>query len=146
VYLSFTNYIDDGLLVYLNGVELFSFNMVPDRPVLWSVNALPGGANPGGEPVIFRTNLVPSNLIVGDNVLAVELHQQAAGSSDDVFGMWMATLIPYAPTNLALNQPTNRVLLQNRTTTLICVADGFPPQHSNGIWTALPSPMRPARH
>src|SRR5207249_1262691 len=33
-----TNYIDDGLLVYLNGVELFSFNVPATRPLTWDLN------------------------------------------------------------------------------------------------------------
>src|SRR5262245_12610318 len=44
--LNFTNFIDDGLLVYLNGVELWSFNMPTARPVPWNNQQLPLGANP----------------------------------------------------------------------------------------------------
>ena len=33
VALLFSNYVDDGILVWLNGVELFSYNMPPERPV-----------------------------------------------------------------------------------------------------------------
>jgi hypothetical protein len=66
-------------------------------------------------------------LVAGDNVLAVELHQQANTSSDDVFAMSLWAVVPFAPTNLAPTQPTNIVLLQNRSTTLSVSIGGSPP-------------------
>src|SRR5216117_1956426 len=50
VTLNFTNWGCDGFIVYLNGVELYSFDM-PDtpRPMTWDINTLPNGANPLGE-------------------------------------------------------------------------------------------------
>ena len=125
VELIFTNYVDDGLLVYLNGVELWAWNMPPERPVPWNISTLPGAANPIPEPSILMTNIT-ANLIQGDNVLAVQLQQHGTGSSDDVFGMWMWGVIPFPPTNRVDTQPTNRVVLQSRSTTLSAVVDGSP--------------------
>src|SRR5205823_10864325 len=64
-----TNWIDDGCVVYLNGAELFRFNM----PV-GAVNAAIFANSSLTEPIMHVTNNVSANLIVGDNVLAVELH------------------------------------------------------------------------
>jgi hypothetical protein len=125
VELIFTNYIDDGLLVYLNGVELWAWNMPAERPVPWNISTLPGAANPIPEPSILMTNIT-ANLIQGDNVLAVQLQQHGTGSSDDVFGMWMWGVIPFPPTNRVDTQPTNRIVLQSRPTTLSAVIDGSP--------------------
>jgi hypothetical protein len=126
VTLEFTNYVDDGILVYLNGVELFAWNVPADRPLPYNTSTLPGAANPGGEPVTLRTNVI-ANLVSGDNVIAVQLQQHGTGSSDAVFGMWMFATIPFAPTNLNLTQPTNRVVVENRSTVLTMFADGGPP-------------------
>lgn len=136
VELVFTNYIDDGLLVYLNGVELWAWNMPAERPVPWNISTLPGAANPIPEPTILMTNIT-ANLIQGDNVLAVQLQQHGTGSSDDVFGMWMWGVVPFPPTNRVDTQPTNRVVLQSRPTTLSAVIDGSPPPtfqwYRNGV-------------
>ena len=53
-----------------------------------------GGASEG---VFVVTNLSVSNLVRSDNVLAVEVHQAAATSSDIVFGLWLGA----QPTNEA---------------------------------------------
>src|SRR4030095_446067 len=58
---------------------------------------------------------------------AVELHQQANTSSDDVFAMSLWAIVPFAPTNLATNLPASIVLLQNRSTNLSVSIAGSPP-------------------
>jgi hypothetical protein len=127
VTLRFTNYVDDGIIVYLNGQELFAFNEPPERPIPWDSLVRPNGANPLGEGVPIISNIVNSPfLVTGDNVIAVALHQQANTSSDDVFGMSLVGIKDFAPTNLLVTSPTNQQLLQNRSTTLLTVADGSP--------------------
>src|SRR5262245_13165728 len=130
VTLRFTNYMDDGIIVFLNGQEIFYFNE-PDpatlRPIPWDSLVRPAAANPLGEGVPFITNIVDSPLLVqGDNVIAVALHQQANTSSDDVFSMSLTAIIPFAPTNQTELQPTNRVLVQNRSSLLQVVAAAAP--------------------
>ena len=122
--LLFSNHVDDGILVFLNGTELFSFNVPDTRPLPWDSLMMPNGANPGGEPVLHVTNVLATSLVVGDNVLAVALYEQLNTTSDDVFGMSMSP--PSAPINLAPNQPTNRVVRQNVATTLIVNYCGSP--------------------
>jgi len=70
---------------------------------------------------------ITADLIQGGNVLAVQLQQHGTGSSDDVFGMWMWGVIPFPPTNRVDTQPTNRIVMQSRSTTLSAVIDGSPP-------------------
>lgn len=126
VVLSFSNYVDDGMIVFLNGQELFSYNEPDTRPIPWNDLVRPNGANPAGEGNFSTTNIIPANLVVGDNVIAVALHQQANTSSDDVFGMQLHGVLPSAPVDLTPNQPTNRTLLQFRSSILTVSVSGSP--------------------
>ncbi|HXJ60944.1 MAG TPA: hypothetical protein VNU68_30225 [Verrucomicrobiae bacterium] len=128
VVLDFASAVDDGMIVYLNGRELLAFNMPPaPRPMVWDLAVLPSGPNPLGEGVPVVTNIVPSNLREGDNVIAVELHQHLFTTGDDLFGMKLTATFPQAPVNLAPDEPSNRVVLANRD---------FPPKRD---WTG-PAP------
>lgn len=130
VVLTGTNYIDDGSVIYLNGVEIARFNMV-GAVTFSSVApvANPGGFPNinGGEPVVVRlqiplgslTNGNANPLVTGQNTLAVEVHNNSTTSSDTVFGLALygaQALIPcaapIAPTS------TNSVQCRNVTFTL----------------------------
>lgn len=123
VILSFTNYIDDGMVVFLNGTEIYRFNITgsPGSPVQWSGTPQAPAANPGGEPVINIASVdptapaggVPATLNTGDNVIAVYVGQAGANSSDIVFGMDLRgsqssapvfTFPPPAGTNITITQ------------------------------------------
>ena len=87
--LTFTNYIDDGAVFYLNGIEIYRDNLAPP-PALITNATLATGFHCGGDatcPVVFiaHGNLVAS-LISGDNVLAVEVHNYSVESPDVTFG------------------------------------------------------------
>jgi hypothetical protein len=89
---------DDGAVVYLNGVEIFRSNLPAgslNSSTLASV-ALGGG----DEFIAVETNLPPTGLRNGTNVLAVELHQQSGGSSD--LGFDLALDAEYANASPAL--------------------------------------------
>lgn len=70
---------DDGAIVYLNGEELFRSNM-PEGEVSFSTLASTTVA--GSEEDQFFNFKVPVSLMAGNNILAVEVHQATAGSSD----------------------------------------------------------------
>lgn len=76
---------DDGAVAYLNGGEVFRSNM-PSGPVNAGTPALlaVGG---GEEAFWFSTNLSPTLLAEGTNVLAIEIHQQSTTSSDISFNL-----------------------------------------------------------
>jgi hypothetical protein len=115
VTLQTTNWIDDGAVFYLNGVELGRFNM-PTGPVNASTFAGPALA----EPIRFITNYVAgANLQAGDNVLAVELHQANTGSSDEVFGMVMNAILPSPP--LITVQPVGQTNVVGATNAILSV-------------------------
>ena len=69
---------DDGVVIYLNGVEIARDNM-PAGPVVPTTAATADIAN---EQVWIRLVLPPSVLQVGTNILAAEVHQRVSTSSD----------------------------------------------------------------
>ena len=99
--LVFSNYIDDGAIFYLNGTEIQRVRM-PGTPVTWSTFAT--GANPdescGGDaiascPTVFTlTGEALTPLTFGENVLAVEVHNQSGDSPDVVFGCDVRAILP----------------------------------------------------
>ncbi len=71
---------DDGVVIYLNGVELVRSNMA-QGPI--SANQLAfSRVNAGEENFFFSFDVDPGALLTGDNLLAIELHQFKATSSD----------------------------------------------------------------
>jgi Lamin Tail Domain/CotH kinase protein len=75
--------VDDGVVVYLNGVEVLRTGMA-DGPVTHATLAARGV----GDAVIEGPFPISSaSLLSGTNVLAVEVHQAAISSSDIVFGL-----------------------------------------------------------
>ena len=76
---------DDGILVWLNGQQLFLDNL-PATGVTASTLALRGIAN-ADEAAWLTAWLPPSLLVEGTNTLAVEVHQASRTSSDLSFDM-----------------------------------------------------------
>lgn len=76
---------DDGVVVYLNGVEAFRDNM-PAGAVTYSTR--PSGSVGGAdETAWFTFNLNPALLQPGTNLIAAELHQNDGASSDLGFAL-----------------------------------------------------------
>ncbi|HXG46881.1 MAG TPA: clostripain-related cysteine peptidase, partial [Methylomirabilota bacterium] len=95
---------DDGGIVYLNGTEVFRRNL-PAGTVSYQTLAL-AAVNPGADEHTFhRTNVNPALLQAGLNVLAVEVHQSSATSSDVGFDLELVVprpnLRPYRYANWA---------------------------------------------
>lgn len=79
---------DDGAVVRLNGSEVYRHNM-PTGDILHTTWAA-ASANNSDETNLWRTVLVPTNLVAGTNLLAVEVHQNSASSSDLRFDFALA--------------------------------------------------------
>ena len=110
-----TNYIDDGAVFYLNGVEVGRLR-VTANPVVFA-SAAGSQPNEGQAEVL---SFPASQIVAGDNVLAVEVHQVNATSSDDVFGMSLAAVT--FTTNVvtqSFGEPVvlNEILARNQTLT-----------------------------
>jgi hypothetical protein len=77
---------DDGGVVYLNGVEVFRSAMPPGSLDYLTVASPPGAAG-AEEYTFFDSDIDPELLFDGINLVAVEVHQRAAGSSDLSFAL-----------------------------------------------------------
>ena len=96
VSLVFSNYVDDGAVFYLNGVEIARLRMAAAPTAILNsslATAFPcaGVANQGDAnntcPDVFTVSGdAVTNLVSGENVLAVEVHNYTVGSPDIVFG------------------------------------------------------------
>ncbi len=110
-FLRLRHLLDDGAVFYLNGVEFYRFEVFD--PVVFGYN----GATAVGDAATsgFITNFVNS-LRPGDNVLAVELHQINATSSDITFGADLighVEAIPFGPVTVT-NQPTMLTVVESQ--------------------------------
>lgn len=74
---------DDGAIVYLNGTEIERQNM-PASTVNFTTTAINAGDD--GED-FHRFSADPDLLMAGENVVAVEVHQSSAASSDVSFDL-----------------------------------------------------------
>jgi len=76
---------DDGAMVYINNQLVFRSNM-PEGTVTYTTTAseVVGGAD---ESTFYPQDVDPAVLVAGANVLAVEVHQQNATSSDVSFDL-----------------------------------------------------------
>ncbi|WP_164891172.1 T9SS type A sorting domain-containing protein [Botryobacter ruber] len=75
-------YCDDGMVVYVNGVEVYRYNL--SGTVTYTTLAA-GASDDGRNEHAFTIS--PSAFVNGTNVLAVEVHQSKASSSDIVFDL-----------------------------------------------------------
>jgi len=88
VTLSLKHVLDDGMILYLNGVEVWRIGM-PAGPVTSATLSSRGV----GDAVYEGPFSIPSgSLIQGTNVLAAEVHQTSATSSDITFGLSLEQL------------------------------------------------------
>jgi len=76
---------DDGAVVYINGVEVWRTTM-PSAGI--NHKTLAASAVDGAdESAWFSTSVAASTLVAGTNLIAVEIHQNAANSSDISFDL-----------------------------------------------------------
>ena len=75
---------DDGAVMYLNGTEVFRSSSMPAFPttITFTTEAVNEGENAEQS-----ATLSPAALIAGQNLIAVEVHQDDPGSSDISFNM-----------------------------------------------------------
>jgi hypothetical protein len=83
---------DDGVVVYLNGTEIFRNNL-PTGTITSTTLALTalGGAD---ETALVGTAVDPALLVAGNNVMAAEIHQANGSSSDISFNLRLAGPLP----------------------------------------------------
>jgi hypothetical protein len=138
-----SNVIDDGAVFYLNGAELLRVRMAPaPQPITYTTLAT--STPPFGDalyPEVVRlSGKLLTNLVPGDNVLAVEVHQNARNSSDIVFGTIIGLVRP---------DVTEADLRISRSGDLVCLewnGTNFTLQQASVLghwsaWTDVPGPV-----
>ncbi len=148
--LTLSNYVDDGAVFYLNGAELYRLRM-PSAPTqilnstLANAYACTGTIYSGDAaticPDVFTVSGdVLTNLVSGDNTLAVEVHNYSAGSLDIVFG---SALIAHIP---VLVPPLLNLWVEDNMATFFWNGEGFTLQHASTLgglddWSDVPGPI-----
>ena len=143
--LAFTNFLDDGAVFYLNGTEIKRVRMLTG-PVAYSTLASDcptNGCDATFEtPDVFRIGGdLMTNVIVGDNLLAAEIHQVATNDSDVVFGSSVALV-------RALASETRLDIV--RSNTVVCISwlgEFLTLQQATSlsaatVWTDVPGQIR----
>lgn len=154
--LVFSNYLDDGAIFYLNGKEIQRLRMPTDTsvPILWTT--LANGSNPtdgtcNGDaqtncPIVFKlTGHALTNLVRGDNLLAVEVHNFTARSPDVVFGTALFFELGYEPgeegTALAITQqPASSTVVVGQAATISATVEGTAPITYSWFFNQTPLP------
>lgn len=108
-----TNYLSDGAVYYVNGVEVNRLRM-PAGTVAYATAA--SGVNPTvGHAELFG---VPAGVLqLGDNLLEVETHQAPASAADMVFGMSLTAAAQFPVLVLDAGQPADRTVIGGNPTT-----------------------------
>src|SRR4030095_11886264 len=116
--LRFTFELDDSAVFYLNGVEIERVRIDDSVAVTYATF----GANPPAENVYETFDVVVTNLVGGQNLLAIEVHQSSACSSDVFWGGDInllrvdSTIIPPAAVQIT-QQPQNQTNTVGSTAT-----------------------------
>jgi hypothetical protein len=98
--LSFSAYIDDGAVFYVNGIEAQRIRMpaVADSQTVATTYPCAGDATCPDEFEV-PYSAIPS-LVAGDNVVAVEVHNYNLRSADVTFGLVLSAIEPVPRTPL----------------------------------------------
>jgi hypothetical protein len=117
---------DDGVIVYLNGAEVFRGNMAEG---VVSNATLAGPTTPGEDA--FTPFIIPKGTIKpGLNVVAVEIHQNGPGSTDISFDLDLKTvrlgdIVEFTTTDVAIDDVANSDIAMEATFEAIDYPDGI---------------------
>lgn len=113
--LALRSIIDDGVVFYLNGAEVYRLNM-PTTNILYGTLATVNVSIPGFTgPVVIPT----TNLVQGVNTLAVEVHQVLGASSDFDFGTELQAWYQLTPALPFRDSPESWVEIFNRSSNTV---------------------------
>ena len=108
-----TNYLSDGAVFYVNGVEVSRIRM-PAGAISYSTPAT--GANPqAGTPDVFGID--GGVLVNGQNTFEVETHQPAGSTNEMVFGLSLTAAIQYPVLIVDTNLPVDQTVLAGQPVT-----------------------------
>ena len=146
VSLSLSNYLDDGAVFYLNGVEVQRLYLPPaPEEIAHDTLADDYYCEDGNAtcPLVFTLTDAAANLRPGDNVLAVEVHNYALRSPDVTFGCALHYTQP------APRQPVLSIERVSEGVSLSWDRSGFTLQSAAdpaGPWMDVPGPVTESPH
>ena len=108
-----TNYLSDGAVYYLNGVEVRRDRM-PTGNITYGTPAS-GTNSPVGQSEILGFSGGP--LQIGDNILEVETHQAPSSSSDMVFGLSLTAAAQFPAIVVNTNLPADQTITAGQPVT-----------------------------
>ncbi len=132
------DWVDDGAVFYLNGTEIYRLRMPPAPTQILNGMTSTGYPCSGDATCPDDWSIsgpLMTNLVAGDNVLAVEVHNYNVRSPDITFGMSLATTFKYS-----LNTQLN-VVSTNGAIILSWDGAGFTLQQAatpSGPWADVP--------
>ena len=129
--LSFAGHIDDGAVFYINGAEIYRLRMPTNLDASTLATNFPCAGDATTNCLDTFTIAMDSltNLVAGDNVLAVEVHNYNVQSSDITFGLSLQRIEPVAQTNslpTITTQPQNLTVTNGDNASFTVVAGGNP--------------------
>jgi hypothetical protein len=148
--LTLSNFVDDGAVFYLNGVEAYRLRMAA-APTVINNNTLAitypcfnqnnnGDAATNCPDVFMLSGAVMTNLVAGTNLFAVEVHNYNAGSKDVVFGtsLYLSATVE--------ERPVLNLWLEDNWVTFFWNGEGFTLQQATdpsnpAAWANVPGPV-----
>jgi len=115
---------DDGVVIYLNGSEVFRHNM-PGGAIGYLTPAS-GNAAGGDESTFYSSAVNPGYLVFGTNVLAAEIHQGSAASSDISFEFELSGVQSYVAPSFTM-QPQSQAVSAGSDVTFSAMVVGSTP-------------------
>ena len=109
---------DDGVIVYLNGLEVFRDNL-PATGVTYATFTGSSVADDGRGWLPGIINVPLNYMIPGQNVLAAEIHQQGPGSSDITFALELVGNTQNNTPTVAIVSPTQNAFYTEPATIAI---------------------------
>lgn len=107
-----SNYLSAGAVFYLNGAEVQRIRL-PEGTIAYATPGTGGPAQPGTAELF---DLPTTALVVGDNLLEVEVHPSAGATTSLVFGASLTASDNFAPRILDPTQPADRNITEGQST------------------------------
>lgn len=110
---------DDGIVIYINGREVQRANLPASGEIRYT--------NFANTPVNIASPRTPlpisvTNLVLGTNIIAAEVHQAAVSGDDVVFGLQLSGTIEATPRIAYRSSPEEWVELFNRSSNTVDLA------------------------
>jgi len=122
---------DDGVVVYLDGQEVFRDNM--GGGTITYTTLAGRSINGSAETTYLNPTLTTGALAAGNNVMAVEIHQRAGDSSDISFNLGLTGIAPSQAPRLFIGRLGDEIALSWRESGWTLEEAAAP----TGSWTAL---------